>query len=102
MTDAEQRLWRELRLCGLGSKFRRQHPVGKYIVDFAAVQARLCIEVDGAQHAEQTESDNERTAFLESQGYRLLRFTDREVLTAIGPVKEAIWNALHQTEPPPP
>jgi adenine-specific DNA-methyltransferase len=61
----------------------------------------LCIEVDGAQHASQSDYDDERTSFLRAEGYRVLRFSDREVLTAIDSVKEAIWNAL-QVKPPPP
>ena len=102
MTDAERRLWHELRLRQLGVKFRRQHPVGRYFVDFACVERMLCVEVDGAQHAEQRiDYDDARTAVLKKHGYRVIRFTDREVLTAIESVKEAIWNALH-SEPPPP
>ena len=102
MTDAERALWRELRLGQTGFKFRRQHPVGQYIVDFASVEARLCIEVDGAQHAQAQRYDEARTRFLEGEGYRVVRFTDREVLTAMDSVKQAVWNALQETKPPPP
>ena len=102
MTDAEKKLWRELRLRQMGCKFRRQHPVGRYTVDFACVEARLCIEVDGAQHATAAHYDEARSEFLRSQGYDVLRFWDNDVLTAIGSVKEAIWNALQQKKPPPP
>jgi very-short-patch-repair endonuclease len=101
MTDAERKLWRELRLSQLGAKFRRQHPVGKYIVDFASIRARVCIELDGAQHATQILRDEARSAFLRSEGYMVLRFSDREVLTSMESVKEAIWNAVHQSRPPP-
>jgi very-short-patch-repair endonuclease len=102
MTDAERKLWRELRLQQFGVKFRRQHPLGKYFADFACIERMLCIEVDGAQHASTSDYDAARTAFLKSQGYRVLRFTDREVLTTIDSVKEAIWNALQDLKPPPP
>src|SRR5688500_7470323 len=83
MTHAEQKLWRELRLSNLGARFRRQHPVGKYVVDFASVKGRLCVEVDGAQHTRRIAYDEARTAFLQSCGYKVLRFSDRDVLTNI-------------------
>jgi very-short-patch-repair endonuclease len=102
MTDAEQKLWREIRLAQMGVRFRRQHPVGKFVVDFASLRGKICIEVDGAQHVDRSAYDNARTAFLKSQGYVVLRFTDREVLTQLESVKEAIWNALHPATPPPP
>ena len=102
MTDAEQKLWRELRFEQLGVKFRRQHPIGDYVIDFACIKERLCIEVDGAQHAQQALYDERRTGFLKQHGYRVLRFSDREVLTSIESVKEAIWNALQESKPPPP
>ena len=102
MTDAEQKLWRELRMLQMGVKFRRQHPIGRFIVDFASLDARMCIEVDGAHHADQILKDRARTACLQSEGYSVLRFSDREVLMEIESVKEAIWNALHRSTPPPP
>jgi adenine-specific DNA-methyltransferase len=102
-TDAERALWRALRLRQFsGYKFRRQHPVGHYIVDFASVEAGLCIEVDGSQHQDAKQYDDERTAFLESRGLMVLRFWDNEVLTQIESVKQAIWNALQHKKPPPP
>jgi very-short-patch-repair endonuclease len=101
MTDAERALWQQLRLRQMGVKFRRQHPVGKYVVDFACIEARLCIEVDGSQHATSS-SDAARTQFLKSEGYEVLRFWDNDVLTAIDSVKEAIWKALQNRKPPPP
>ncbi len=79
MTDAERRLWRELRARGLGAKWRRQQPIGSYIADFVCQQARLIVEVDGGQHCE-SEADERRTAWLESVGYRVLRFWNNEVL----------------------
>jgi very-short-patch-repair endonuclease len=85
-----------------GYNFRRQHPVGRYIVDFACIEAGLCIEVDGSQHADGKQYDDERTAFLQSRGFMVLRFWDNEVLTQIESVKQAIWNALQLRKPPPP
>jgi very-short-patch-repair endonuclease len=100
MTDAARALWRELRLRQMGVKFRRQHPLGKYVLDFACIEARLCIEVDGSHHATRL-SDAARTEFLKREGYEVLRFWDNEVLTAIHSVKEAIWKALQDRKPPP-
>jgi very-short-patch-repair endonuclease len=101
-TDAERMLWRELRLKQFaGYKFRRQHPVGKYIVDFACLEAGLCVEVDGSQHADQPPYDEVRARFLSSRGFTVLRFWDNQVLTQIDSVKQAIWNALQDKKPPP-
>src|ERR1700730_15056779 len=73
-TEAEKRLWRNLRRLPLnGSHFRRQVRLGRYIVDFASHSARLVIEIDGGQHCENA-ADATRTRFIESQGYRVLRF----------------------------
>ena len=79
MTDAERRLWKELRGGSLGARFRRQAPIGPYIVDFACFQRRLVIEIDGGQHLENS-SDATRDAWLEEQGFRVLRFWNHEVL----------------------
>jgi very-short-patch-repair endonuclease len=78
-TDAELRLWRLLRDRRLsGIKFRRQVPVGPYIVDFLCVGAKLIVEADGSQHAE-SPRDKTRDAYLESQGWKVLRFWNNEV-----------------------
>jgi len=80
-TDAETRLWFYLRGRRFaGHKFRRQYPVGPYIVDFICLQQSLVIEVDGGQHAERIHEDAKRTAYLESQGLRVLRFWNNDVL----------------------
>lgn len=108
MTDAERLLWRELRHKQVkGLKFRRQHPVGSYICDFVCIEADLVIEVDGGQHAERRDSDEARTAWLNSQGFRVLRFWNNEILHDIDAVRQAIWSALQQgradpTNPVPP
>lgn len=91
-TDAEARLWRILRsLKPLGLHFRRQSPIGPYIVDFAWLAGKLVVEVDGGQHAEQTaERDAGRSAWLQSQGYRVMRFWNHDVLRSPDVVGEAI------------
>jgi very-short-patch-repair endonuclease len=94
-TDAEARLWYVLRRKHtLGFKFRRQHPVGRYVVDFACPDARLIIEVDGGQHAEQAARDAARTRELEAHGYTVLRFWNNEVLENFDGVQEVIRAAL--------
>ena len=101
MTDAERRLWRELRAGGLNAKWRRQQPMGNYIADFVCQQARLIVEVDGGQHCE-SEADERRTAWLESLGYRVLRFWNNEVLENIDGVLMRITQALTAAPSPTP
>jgi len=82
-TDTERLLWRTLRqFKQVGLHFRRQVPIGHYIADFACHRAKIIIELDGSQHGEddRVKYDAERTAFLESRGYRVLRFWNGEVL----------------------
>jgi very-short-patch-repair endonuclease len=82
-TDAERKLWHLLRRKQVaGLRFRRQYPLGPYIVDFVCLPARLIIEVDGGQHADHVERDTMRTAWLESQGFRVIRFWNNEVLSS--------------------
>ena len=81
MTEAERVLWHRLRRRQVaGCRFRRQHPLGGFIVDFVSLEARLVVEVDGGQHAERHGYDQERTAWLARRGYRVLRFWNNEVL----------------------
>ena len=81
MTDAERKLWHELRRRSMfGVRFRRQVPLGRYIADFVCFEHSLVIEVDGSQHQAPDSGDEERDAWLNSQGYRVLRFTNVEVL----------------------
>lgn len=100
-TDAESKLWLRLRRKQVdGHRFRRQVPLGPYVVDFACFDARLIIEVDGGQHTEETaERDATRTAWLEGQGFRVLRFWNNEVLGNIDGVIETIRAALDITSP---
>ena len=73
MTDAERALWSRLRGEQLGVKFRRQHPLGGYVADFACLAPRLIVELDGLQHANQQAYDDRRDAFFRSQGFTVLR-----------------------------
>jgi very-short-patch-repair endonuclease len=93
-TDAERALWSHLRAKRFMSlKFRRQHPYGPYILDFYCQARRLAIELDGGQHFEPGAAayDRCRTAFLDRNGIKVLRFTNDVVLREIGTVLEAIW-----------
>ena len=92
-TDAEALLWSRLRDRRLaGHKFRRQHPIGPYIADFACPDARLVIELDGGQHSPET--DAARTAYIEEQGYMVLRFWNNEALGNPDGVLETILQWL--------
>jgi len=94
MTDAEMKLWYHLRLDQLrGARFRRQVPLGPYIVDFVCHKARLVIEVDGGQHAS-SHTDQTRTDWLESHGYRVLRFWNNDVLAETEAVVQKIADEL--------
>ena len=95
MTDAEINLWMRLRGKQIGGYyFRRQVPMRAYIVDFVCVRARLIVEVDGGQHLSATDYDGKRTAWLNSRGYRVLRFWDNDVLQRQAAVLESIRVAL--------
>ena len=94
-TDAEHRMWYFVRSRRLkGYKFVRQYIVGPYIVDFICREKKLIIELDGSQHADAVIYDQERTYYLESQGYRVLRFWNNEVLNNINGVLEMILESL--------
>ena len=96
MTDAENRLWFRLRGKRAGGyRFRRQVPLGPYIVDFACIEAQLVVEVDGSQHLN-SKDDQGRTAWLESRNFRVLRFWDNDVLQRTSSVLETIRIALSQ------
>jgi very-short-patch-repair endonuclease len=105
-TESEQKLWWHLRyhLPVDGTHFRRQVPVGPYIADFCCLKARLAIEVDGDQHGfdENLLRDEKRTAYLSSQGYSVLRFSNQEVMTETSVVLEAIYAHLIATPTPNP
>jgi very-short-patch-repair endonuclease len=99
MTDAERRLWSVLRNRQLnGAKFRRQQPIGPFIADFACQERRLIVEADGGQHANNVR-DARRTEFLESKGYRVLRFWNNDILNNLDGVAQVIAAALSTPHP---
>jgi adenine-specific DNA-methyltransferase len=101
-TEAEQRLWYFFRARRFDDhKFRRQKPMGPYVVDFCCVKARLIIEIDGGQHAERTKADQERTNYLNRQGFRVIRFWNHDVLDRTEYVLQEIWRALQPPSPRP-
>lgn len=103
-TPAERKLWMQLRqLEFAGGHFRRQAPIGPYYADFACHRTRIVIEIDGGQHGFDDERlrDETRTRFLETNGYRVLRFWNHEVLRNLESVVDTICAALYQTREPP-
>ncbi len=101
-TDAERRLWSHLRGEQLGEKFRRQHEIAGYIVDFVCVERRLIVEVDGSQHFDQSGYDAQRTRELEALGFRVLRVWNNDVLQRTDDVLAAIDVVLTEAPPPHP
>lgn len=100
-TEAEKRLWYHLRAHRfMGLKFRRQKPMGRYIVDFVCVERRLIIELDGGQHAEQLTYDHQQDAWLRSQGYMVLHFWNNDVMQQLEGVLEQIRRALSPAPSP--
>jgi adenine-specific DNA-methyltransferase len=101
-TDAESVLWYNLRSRRFkGYKFRRQHPLAGYVVDFVCIDRRFIIEIDGGQHAAQEPYDRTRTGKLQSAGLRVLRFWNNEVLGQTQAVLEAILRELEAPSPCP-
>ncbi len=91
MTDAEQKLWYFLRAHRfMGKKFKRQKPLGRYVVDFVCLEEKLIIELDGGQHADSLEYDRERDSWLRSQGYTVLRFWNNQLMNETESVLEQI------------
>jgi very-short-patch-repair endonuclease len=102
MTDAERVLWREVRAHRFGGlKFKRQEPLGSYVVDFVCHEARLIVELDGGQHADRQEADAERTRWLESRGFRVIRFWNNDVLANTEGVLQEIGKELQNSPSPP-
>ena len=93
-TPAERKLWS--RICDeqLGVKFRRQHAVGNFIPDFVCIEKKLILELDGSHHLEQKEYDEERTKFLEAEGYRVIRFWNNNVMKNMDGVILSIIQAI--------
>lgn len=101
-TNAERHLWRYLRLRQLsGYRFRRQMPIAGYIADFVCPEVSLIVELDGGQHAERMQADAGRTAVLQANGYRVLRYWNDDVLLRTADVLEDIVRHLKSTPPRP-
>ncbi len=96
-TSAEAKLWAYLHtLREDGFHFRRQHAIGPYIVDFCVPRSKLVIELDGSQHLNQEEYDTERTAFLKSKGYRVLRFWNSDMMNKTNDVMGVVLEELER------
>jgi len=102
MTDSERKLWRGLRAEQLGVKFRRQHPLGNYIADFACLAPKLIVELDGSQHQARQVYDAQRDAFFRAQGFDVLRFASNDPFINLDGVRQAIANRLVELAPPAP
>lgn len=102
MTDSERRLWSRLRREQFGVKFRRQHPLGNYIADFACLAPKLIIELDGSQHADQAAYDARREAFFRSLGFTVLRFATDAPFSNLDGVLTVILNAVAAAQRQPP
>jgi very-short-patch-repair endonuclease len=101
-TEAENRLWRRLRARQMaGFKFRRQQPIGRYVVDFVSFEGKLIVELDGGQHKAQELQDRERDEWLGSRGYSVLRFWNNEVFENLEAVLEVIRRGLVSPSPSP-
>jgi crossover junction endodeoxyribonuclease RuvC len=103
-TEVEKLLWRHLRAGQLGgAKFRRQHPFGAFILDFVSLEARLVVELDGGQHADETQAayDGRRTKYLEDEGFVVLRFWNNDVTENVMGVLETILTTLTSRPSPP-
>ena len=99
MTVAERYLWRALRESLPGHHWRKQVPLGPYIADFCSHGARLIIELDGGQHADAVPADARRTRFLETEGYRVLRFWNDDVIGNADGILTTVAAALASAEP---
>lgn len=102
LTDTERFVWQRVRYRQLGGhKFRRQRPLGPYVVDFVCLERRVVLELDGGQHAEQAEEEAARARWLEAQGFRVVRFWNHDVFGNWDGVSQVIWDCL-QSPPPQP
>ncbi len=102
MPKPEEILWQRIRRKQLGVKFRRQHGIGRYIVDFYCAELNLVIEIDGDSHFsdEGKEKDTIRDAFMETLGIKVLRFTNEEVMKQTESVLERLFNLVRSNNPP--
>jgi very-short-patch-repair endonuclease len=97
-TEAEQLLWKELQNKKIGFKFRRQHVISDMIVDFICIRQKLVVEVDGKIHLKQIDEDSMRTQRLNTKGYRVIRFTNDEVIQSAETVAQKIKQFLESSE----
>jgi very-short-patch-repair endonuclease len=96
MTEAEKKLWYRIRAGQLGGhQFRKQVPVGPYVLDFACLRKRLAVEADGSQHAEISAAEDERNRFLRGEGYSVVRYWNTEVLQNIDGVLQDLLLKLN-------
>ena len=101
MTEPEIRIWLKLRAKRFGAvKFRKQKVIGPYIVDFASNEPKLAIEIDGETHADRETYDTIRTRFLEEQGYRVIRFSNSDVMHNLDRVLETLAAVIAEMTPP--
>ena len=108
LSPAEAKLWKHLRAHRIGDVHFRNHTcpggrcqghaIGNYIVDFCAPRRKLIIELDGSQHLEQAEYDEERTRYLETRGYKVLRFWNNDVMNHLESVLQTIWKTMNDRE----
>lgn len=103
MSDSERKFWYRINNNQLGVKFRRQYPIGPYFADFVCLEKRLVIELDGDQHANNIEYDNQRTDFIESQGFTVIRIanaqlTRNEIEEVIETLRRCITEDLNYKE----
>jgi len=102
MTDVEGMLWARIRGRQLqGFRFRRQHPIGRYIVDFICLELQLIIELDGGQHMDQQQYDVRRSQWLQNNGFKIVRFWNNDVTGDIDSVLQAIYLCLPPSQPSP-
>ena len=102
MTDVERMLWAKIRSGQLqGFRFRRQHPIGNYIVDFICLELKLVIELDGSQHMDQQQYDMKRSQWLQNNGFKIVRFWNSDVLENFDGVMQTIQMHLPPSQPSP-
>ena len=102
MTDVERMLWAKIRGRQLqGFRFRRQHPIGSYIIDFICLELKLIIELDGSQHMGQQQYDMKRSQWLQSNGFKIMRFWNSDILDDLDGVMQAICMHLPPSQPSP-
>jgi len=94
MTDGERLLWQKFRMEQLGVKFRRQHPLGAYVADFACLAPLLMVEIDGSQHSDQQAYDEKRDQFFKSHGFAVIRFAANLPFSDLRGVVQAIYNRV--------